>query len=129
MRRWLSLMSLFIFSSALSQPPGWDTFPDDATPLEPAALKARINGKTFDFRTWDGIKFQLYFAGSGYMFVTAKLPESTKSAQWSSTWQVEGSRVCMTRLNSSGCVDVRENGGILLWKRQVGGEVVKLVPE
>jgi len=129
MRRLLPLLSLLVLSRALCQPPGWDTFPEGAIPLQPEALKARLNGKTFDFPTWEGIRFQLYFATSGYLFITAKLPESSRSGQWSSTWRVEGSTVCMRRLSENGCVEVRERDGALLWKRQIGGEVVTLTPE
>ena len=122
----LATWMLFLPAFALAQASFPMEFPAGAVPLEPAALKQRLTGKTFWVKPAAGAEFQVQYQERD-AYVNVYMPGNTVTD--SAPWRVEGSAACIdfTKFRA-GCSEFRLVGDVLYTKRVSNGEVVVMQP-
>ena len=124
MRAWL--IGVLFPLMAVAQAPIHTEFPAGAVPLDPAALKQRVMGKSLGAKGSDGIEFVVQY-GETHAVLNAHTPRGV--IQDSAPWRVEGSAICIDFLKvRGGCSEFRLVGDVLYTKRASNGEVVAMQP-
>lgn len=121
------MKALFLFlalpSVALAQATPLPGFAAEAKPLEAEALRTRVNGKAFSYKTAAGGTVRVEYKDNGYAFV------NVGSSNDSGKWRVEESAVCVEWSRfQPGCSEFRSLGETLQVKLRSNGEIVVLSP-
>ena len=114
------LVSLLVTTSALAQTSFPTEFPPGSAPLDAAALKQLLTGKTFLAKPIDGSPFRIQYKDSYVYF-------NSGAARDTGRWRIEGSSVCIEWNNiRSSCSESEISGSVLYVKRANNGEVVRM---
>ncbi len=106
-----------VFAQA-ALPPG---FAAEAKPLEAEALRLRVSGKAFSYKTSAGSTVRVEYKDNGYAFV------NVGSSNDSGKWRIEESAVCVEWSRfPAGCSEFRSLGDTLQVKLRSNGEIVVL---
>lgn len=98
-------------------------FAAEARPLEAEALRLRVNGKAFSYKTAAGGTVRVEYKENGYAFV------NVGSSNDSGKWRIEESAVCVEWSRfPAGCSEFRSVGDTLQAKLRSNGEIVVLNP-
>lgn len=99
------------------------SFAAEAQPLEAGALRLRLSGKAFSYKTAAGNTVRVEYKDNGYAFA------NVGSSNDSGKWRVEESSVCVEWSRfPSGCSEFRSLGETLQVKLRSNGEIVVLNP-
>lgn len=103
------MKSLFLLlalpSLVLAQTPPGPGFAAEAKPLEAEALRIRVNGKAFSYKTAAGSTVRVEYKDNGYAFA------NVGSSNDSGKWRVEESAVCVEWSRfQAGCTEFRSLG-------------------
>lgn len=110
-------------SLVFAQTPPASGFAAEAKPLEAEALRVRVSGKAFSYKTAAGNTVRVEYKDNGYAFV------NVGSSNDSGKWRVEESTVCVEWSRfPAGCSDFRSLGETLQVKLRSNGEIVLLNP-
>lgn len=110
-------------SLVLAQTPPAPGFAAEAKPLEAEALRTRVSGKAFSYKTAAGSTVRVEYKDNSYAFV------NVGSSNDSGKWRVEESAVCVEWSRfPAGCSEFRSLGDALQVKLRSNGEIVVLNP-
>ena len=114
------LLSLIGTTVATAQTAFPTEFPAASAPLDPAALKQALLGRTFVAKPIEGQPFRIQYKDT-YVFINVGATKDT------GRWRTEGSSVCIDWNNlRPSCSEMRAEGSVLYVKRANNGEVVRL---
>lgn len=117
------LLFLALPAVALAQASPPSGFAAEAKSLESEALRTRVSGKAFSYKTAAGNTVRVEYKDNGYAFV------NVGSSSDRGTWRVEESAVCVEWSRfPSGCSEFRSLGETLQVKLKSNGEIVVLNP-
>ena len=121
MPRLLLVLAVLLIAPFASAQTAFPTeFPLGSVPLDPAALKQQLTGKTFVVKPVDGSQFRIQYKDSYVFFNSGTFKDTGR-------WKTEGSSVCIEWNNiRPSCSEFQASGSVLYVKRANNGEVVRM---
>jgi hypothetical protein len=120
MRRFFLLATVVAPLGVFAQASFPTEFPGDSAPVDAAALKQLLSGKTFVGKPSSGSEFRVQYKDSHAFLNVGSVSDS-------GPWRTEGSSVCNDwRTVRPSCSEMRVSGKTLYVKRANNGEIIRL---